>query len=137
MVTLWPSASRRTGCAAWSSSASAPTAPKKLVALAGGYRESKESWAALLRSLRERGLSGPVLAVGDGALGFWAALRDVFPTTKEQRCWVHYVEGRIMLRACQFSRRVGGLRAFGVYIITGFRGRRGGCPVADSGLAWR
>lgn len=66
-----------------------PDGTKELVALAGGYRESKESWAGLLRSLRERGLSGPVLAVGDGALGFWAALRDVFPTTKEQRCWVH------------------------------------------------
>jgi putative transposase len=66
-----------------------PDGAKELVALAGGYRESKESWAALLRSLRERGLSGPVLAVGDGALGFWAALRDVFPTAKEQRCWVH------------------------------------------------
>jgi putative transposase len=66
-----------------------PDGTKELVALTGGYRESKESWAALLRSLRERGLAGPVLAVGDGALGFWAALRDVFPATKEQRCWVH------------------------------------------------
>ena len=66
-----------------------PDGTKELVALADGYRESKESWAALLRSLRERGLPGPVLAVGDGALGFWAALRDVFPSTKEQRCWVH------------------------------------------------
>ena len=66
-----------------------PDGTKELVALADGYRESKESWAALLRSLRERGLSGPVPAVGDGALGFWAALRDVFPATKEQRCWVH------------------------------------------------
>jgi hypothetical protein len=59
------------------------------VALADGYRESTESWAGLLRSLRERGLAGPVLAVGDGALGFWAALRTVFPATKQQRCWVH------------------------------------------------
>jgi transposase-like protein len=66
-----------------------PDGSKELVALVAGYRESKESWAALLRSLRERGLAGPVLAVGDGALGFWAALRDVFPATKEQRCWVH------------------------------------------------
>ena len=66
-----------------------PDGTKELVALADGYRESKESWAALLRSLRERGLGGAVLAVGDGALGFWAALRDVFPSTKEQRCWVH------------------------------------------------
>ena len=66
-----------------------PDGTKELVALADGYRESKESWAALLRSLHERGLPSPVLAVGDGALGFWAALRDVFPSTKEQRCWVH------------------------------------------------
>ena len=62
---------------------------KELVALADGYRESAESWAELLRGLRDRGLAAPVLAVGDGALGFWAALRDVFPTTGEQRCWVH------------------------------------------------
>jgi putative transposase len=66
-----------------------PDGTKELVALADGYRESKESWAALLRGLRERSLDGPVLAVGDGALGFWAALRDVFPATREQRCWVH------------------------------------------------
>jgi len=62
---------------------------KELVAVADGYRESKDSWAALLRDLRHRGMRAPVLAVGDGALGFWAALRDVFPETKEQRCWVH------------------------------------------------
>jgi putative transposase len=62
---------------------------KELVALADGYRESTESWAEVLRSLRDRGLTAPVLAVGDGALGFWGALRDVFPTTREQRCWVH------------------------------------------------
>jgi len=61
-----------------------PDGTKELVALADGYRESKESWAALLRSLRERGLGGAVLAVGDGALGFWAALRDVFPSTKSK-----------------------------------------------------
>jgi putative transposase len=62
---------------------------KELVALADGYRESKDSWAALLRDLRHRGMRPPVLAVGDGALGFWAALRDVFPETKDQRCWLH------------------------------------------------
>jgi putative transposase len=66
-----------------------PDGTKQLVALADGYRESSESWAGVLRSLRDRGVAAPVLAVGDGALGFWAALRDVFPTTKEQRCWVH------------------------------------------------
>jgi putative transposase len=62
---------------------------KELVAIADGYRESTASWADLLRDCRRRGMRAPVLAVGDGALGFWAALRDVFPETKEQRCWVH------------------------------------------------
>jgi transposase-like protein len=62
---------------------------KKLVAIADGYRESTESWADLLRDLRRRGMRAPVLAVGDGALGMWAALREVFPETQAQRCWVH------------------------------------------------
>ena len=62
---------------------------KELVALADGYREDTQTWLDLLRSLRDRGLAGPNLAVGDGALGFWAALREVFPDTVEQRCWVH------------------------------------------------
>jgi transposase-like protein len=66
-----------------------PDGTKELVAVQDGYRESKDSWAALLRDLRHRGMRAPVLGVGDGALGFWAALRDVFPETKEQRCWVH------------------------------------------------
>jgi putative transposase len=66
-----------------------PDGTKELVALTDGYRESTDSWAALLRDLRHRGMRAPVVAVGDGALGFWAALRDVFPETKEQRCWVH------------------------------------------------
>lgn len=62
---------------------------KELVALADGYRESTESWADLLRDCRRRGMRAPVLAVGDGALGFWKALREVFPETREQRCWFH------------------------------------------------
>jgi len=62
---------------------------KELVALADGYRESTESWADLLRSCRRRGMIAPVLAVGDGALGFWKAMREVFPATREQRCWFH------------------------------------------------
>jgi transposase-like protein len=62
---------------------------KELVALTDGYRESAESWADLLRDCRRRGMTAPVLAVGDGALGFWAALREVFPDTREQRCWWH------------------------------------------------
>lgn len=62
---------------------------KELIALADGYRESTESWADLLRDCARRGMRAPVLAVGDGALGFWGALREVFPATREQRCWVH------------------------------------------------
>ena len=62
---------------------------KELVALTDGYRESTESWANLLRDCKRRGMRAPVLAMGDGALGFWAALREVFPETKEQRCWFH------------------------------------------------
>lgn len=62
---------------------------KELITLADGHRESTESWADLLRDARRRGMRAPVLAVGDGALGFWAALREVFPETREQRCWVH------------------------------------------------
>ncbi len=62
---------------------------KELIALADGYRESTESWADLLRDCHRRGMRAPVLAVGDGALGFWGALREVFPATGEQRCWVH------------------------------------------------
>jgi putative transposase len=64
---------------------------KELVAIGDGYRESTDSWADLLRDLRQRGMRAPVLAVGDGALGFWAALRDVWPETRTQRCWVHKV----------------------------------------------
>jgi transposase-like protein len=68
---------------------------KELVALTDGYRESTESWADLLRSCQRRGMTAPVLAVGDGALGFWKALREVFPNTREQRCWWHYADVRI------------------------------------------
>jgi putative transposase len=62
---------------------------KELVAIQDGYRESTESWAELLRDLKKRGMRAPMLAVGDGALGFWAAIRDVFPATLHQRDWVH------------------------------------------------
>ena len=66
-----------------------PDGTKELVAVDDGYRESKDSWASVLRSLRDRGMQAPVVAVGDGALGFWAAVRNVWPETKEQRCWFH------------------------------------------------
>jgi len=63
---------------------------KELIAVLDGYRESEQSWSELLLDLKQRGLTtAPKIAVGDGALGFWAALRKVFPETKEQRCWVH------------------------------------------------
>ena len=62
---------------------------KEVLAVEGGYRESTEAWASLLRDLKARGMVAPVLAIGDGALGFWAALREVYPETREQRCWVH------------------------------------------------
>jgi len=63
---------------------------KELVAIADGYRESAQSWKEILLDLKKRGLDHPpALAIGDGALGFWKALREVFPTTRAQRCWVH------------------------------------------------
>ncbi len=62
---------------------------KELVAVEGGYRESEESWTSLLRDLKKRGMRAPELAVGDGALGFRAALREVFPQTCARRDWVH------------------------------------------------
>ncbi len=68
-----------------------PDGTKELIAIEDGYRESTESWATLLRGLKRRGMRAPVLAVGDGALGFWKALRDVWPETHEQRCWVHRI----------------------------------------------
>ena len=68
-----------------------PDGRKEVVALEDGYRESKESWTSVLRDLKRRGLPAPVLAIADGALGFWAALREVYPATKEQRCWVHKI----------------------------------------------
>jgi transposase-like protein len=63
---------------------------KELIAVIDGYRESEQSWYELLIDLKQRGLSlAPKLAVGDGALGFWGALRKVFGETREQRCWFH------------------------------------------------
>lgn len=62
---------------------------KHLLAMEEGYRESKESWAEVLRRLKGRGMNEPALAVGDGGLGFWAAAGEVWRQTKQQRCWVH------------------------------------------------
>jgi len=68
-----------------------PDGTKEVVALEDGSRESAESWRTLLRNLKHRGRRAPVLAIGDGALGFWAAVRAVWPETAEQRCWVHRI----------------------------------------------
>ena len=63
---------------------------KELIAVADGYRESEQSWKALLLDAKARGLKvDPKLAIGDGALGFWKALPQIYPATREQRCWVH------------------------------------------------
>ena len=93
---------------------------KELIALADGFRESTESWADLLRDCKRRGMGAPVLAVGDGALGFWAALRDVFPRTREQRCWFHKI-GNI-LSALPKSAHPGAKRALAE--ITGAENRQ-------------
>ena len=67
-----------------------PEGRKELIAVADGYRESEQSWRELLLDVKERGLAiAPELATGDGALGFWKALHQVFPTTRVQRCWLH------------------------------------------------
>ena len=68
-----------------------PDGTKEVIALQDGYRESTDSWLSLLRDLKGRGMPAPRLAIGDGALGFWAALRQVYPGTQEQRCWVHKI----------------------------------------------
>ena len=67
-----------------------PDGKKELIAVVDGYRESEQSWRHLLLNCKQRGLAvAPKLAVGDGALGFWKAVRQVYPATREQRCWVH------------------------------------------------
>ncbi len=68
-----------------------PDGTKEMIAVEDGFRESKDSWATLIRDLKRRGMVAPELAIGDGALGFWAALRDVWPETREQRDWVHRI----------------------------------------------
>lgn len=68
-----------------------PDGRKEVIALEDGYRESAESWKSVLQDLKRRGMPTPQLAIADGALGFWAALRQVYPEAAEQRCWVHKI----------------------------------------------
>jgi transposase-like protein len=90
-----------------------PDGKKERVAIADGFRESKASWAEVLLDLKARGLqSGPRLAIGDGAMGFWAALEEVFPSTTAQRCWFHKL-GNVLnaLPATLQSKAKAGLQA--------------------------
>ena len=90
-----------------------PEGRKERVAIADGYRESKASWRDVLLELKARGLqAGPRLAVGDGAMGFWAALTEVFPDTAQQRCWFHKM-GNVLnaLPKSQHSRAKADLQA--------------------------
>jgi transposase-like protein len=93
-----------------------PDGTKELVSIEDGYRESEEGWLTVLRDLKRRGMRAPVLAVGDGALGFWNAKRLVWPETREQRCWFHrlgnildklpkrlHAEAKEMLHAVMFA----------------------------------
>jgi putative transposase len=88
---------------------------KELVAVADGTRESTDDWAELLRDLRRRGMGAPVVMVGDGALGLWRALREVFPQTREQRCWVHKV--RNILGVLPKSVHAGARRALNEIVL--------------------
>jgi len=68
-----------------------PNGRKEVIALEDGYRESTESWASVLRDLKRRSMEAPILAIGDGNLGFWTALQQVYPHTEKQRCWKHKI----------------------------------------------
>jgi putative transposase len=90
-----------------------PEGKKERVAIADGFRESKASWREVLLGLKASGLpSGPLLAIGDGAMGFWAALQEVFPATRAQRCWFHKL-GNVLnaLPATLQSKAKAGLQA--------------------------
>jgi putative transposase len=110
---------------------------KELVAVADGTRESTNDWAELLRDLRRRGMGAPVVMVGDGALGLWRALREVFPATREQRCWVHVV--RNVLGALPRSVQAGARRALNEIILAEDRThaeRAIDAFAADYGVKW-
>jgi putative transposase len=110
---------------------------KELVAVADGTRESTDGWAELLRDCRRRGMGAPVVMVGDGALGLWRALREVFPQTREQRCWVHVT--RNVLGALPQSVQAGARRALNEIILAEDRPhaeRAIEAFAADYGVKW-
>jgi putative transposase len=110
---------------------------KELVAVADGQRESGDAWAELLRDCRRRGMGAPVVMVGDGALGLWRALGEVFPQTREQRCWVHKVAN--VLGALPKSVQAGARRALNEIIQAEDRAhaeRAIQALVSDYGAKW-
>ena len=110
---------------------------KELVAVADGERESTDAWAELLRDCRRRGMRAPVVMVGDGALGLWRALREVFPATREQRCWVHKVAN--VLAALPKSVHTGARRALNEIALAEDRAaaeRAIQALVSDYGAKW-
>ena len=110
---------------------------KELVAVIDGQRESGDDWAELLRDCRRRGMRAPVVMVGDGALGLWRALREVFPATREQRCWVHKVAN--VLGALPKSVHAGARRALNEIIQAEDRAhadRAIQALVSDYGAKW-
>jgi putative transposase len=110
---------------------------KELVAVADGTRESTDDWAELLRDLRRRGMGAPVVMVGDGALGLWRALREVFPATREQRCWQHVT--RNVLGALPKSVHAGARKALNEIILAEDRThaeRAIDVFAADYGVKW-
>jgi putative transposase len=110
---------------------------KELVAVTDGQRESGDDWAELLGDCRRRGMRAPVVMVGDGALGLWRALREVFPATREQRCWVHKVAN--VLGALPKSVHAGARRALNEIIQAEDRAhadRAIQALVSDYGAKW-
>lgn len=105
---------------------------KELLAMELGYRESTESWAGVLRGLRERGLAAPLLAIGDGALGLWAGLREVFPATAHQRCWNH----KAMNVIDRLPKRLHGETRQRLQAVWGAPTRAGAVGERDATLAW-
>mgnify|MGYP002082565438 FL=1 len=91
------------------------TGKKHLLAISEGYRESKESWLEVLRDLKARGMNEPAIAIADGALGFWAALPEIWHQTKEQLCWLHKTRN-IMDKLPKKEHKEAAKRIRGIYL---------------------
>lgn len=105
---------------------------KQLLAIEDGVRESTQSWREVLLQLKARGMKAPTVVIGDGALGFWGALEEVYPTTQPQRCWVHKTRNvpnalpksvqpkakQALHEIWQAETKADANRAFGVFLTT-------------------